>query len=269
MGYLKILRPLNCSITFVSVCVGAWIGRAITFSPALILAAMVGFVVCAFGNIVNDLFDIPIDAVNNPQRPLIKKTVNRTVVIALAVYFFILAFIFGLSLGIAPFIIILITLIMLFLYAWAVKKTLAANVAVALLTGLSFILGGVISKNPYCVYPFIFSFCIHLAREIVKDVIDKQGDEPFGVRSIPILYGNKNACLVSASSLIVLCMLIPLPFIFRILDIWYLLVVLVGALPITVFTAVKLLRVPPVNELTKYSQYMKIVMAVGLIAMIV
>lgn len=269
MGYLKILRPLNCSITFVSVCVGAWIGRSITFSPSLILAAMVGFVVCAFGNIVNDLFDMRIDAVNDPERPLIKKTVNRTVVIALAVYFFILAFLFGLSLGTGPFIIVLTTLIMLFAYAWRVKKTLAANVVVSLLTGLSFILGGIIARNPYCVYPFVFSFFIHLAREIVKDMIDKKGDEPFNVRSVPIVYGNKAACMVSASSLIVLCMLIPLPFIFRILDFWYLLVVLVGALPIMVYTAVRLLRCPPVKELPKYSRYMKIVMAAGLIAMVV
>jgi geranylgeranylglycerol-phosphate geranylgeranyltransferase len=268
MGYLKILRPLNCSITFVSVCVGAWIGRSILFSPALILAAMVGFVVCAFGNIVNDLFDIRIDTVNNPERPLIKKTVSRPVVIALGIYFFILAFLFGLSLGTAPFIIIVTTLITLMSYAWVLKKTPAANVVVSLLTGLSFILGGMVTKNPLCLFPFVFSFFIHLARELVKDIIDRQGDEPFGVRSIPIVYGNKKACTLSALSLILLCMIIPIPFIFRILGFWYLLLIVVGVLPLMVYTSVKLLRCPQVEDLIKYSRYMKFVMTVGLVAMI-
>jgi len=269
MGYVKILRPINCLITFVSVCVGAWVGTSISFSPALILAAMVGFVVCAYGNIVNDLFDIKIDASNNPDRPLIKKTVSKPVVIALAVYFFMLAFLFGLSLGAAPFIIILATLLALFLYAWVLKRTLAANIVVSILAGLSFILGGLVARNPLCIYPFVFSLFIHFAREIVKDLIDKQGDQRFSVRSIPIVYGDKKACRISALSLVILCIILPIPFILGNLGIWYMLIILVGALPACIYIAVRLLRCPPVEDLVKSSRHIKFVMAVGLIAMTV
>lgn len=263
------MRPINCLITFISVCIGAWVGRSLFLSPALILAAMVGFVVCAFGNIINDLFDIKIDAINNPNRPLVKKTVSRSVVIALALYFVILAFLFGLSLGTAPFSVIILTIITLILYAWVLKKTRAANIVISLLTGCSFILGGLVAKNPFCVYPFIFSFFIHFSREIVKDLIDKQGDENFGVRSIPIVYGNKRACTFSALSLSVLCIILPIPFILGTLDIWYLLIVLIGAYPVCIYTAVRLLRCPPIEELVKSSRHLKIIMAIGLIAMIV
>jgi geranylgeranylglycerol-phosphate geranylgeranyltransferase len=269
MGYIKILRPLNCAITFISVCVGAWVGASVILSPALILAAMIGFVVCAFGNIVNDLFDITIDRVNNPGRPLVKGTVSKPVVIALAVYFFILAFLFALSLGTAPFIIVLATLVALFLYAWVLKKSLAANIVVSVLTGLSFVLGGLVVKNPACVYPFLFSFLIHLSREIIKDVIDKQGDQQCGVRSLPIVFGDKKACTISAFSLLALCIMLPIPFITRTLGIGYLLVVAIGAIPACVYMMIKISRCPPRPDLMRYSCRIKVVMAIGLIAMII
>ena len=61
MGYVTIIRPINCAITFVSVLVGAWITTGFIYTPQLILAGMIGFIVCAFGNIVNDLYDIEIE----------------------------------------------------------------------------------------------------------------------------------------------------------------------------------------------------------------
>jgi geranylgeranylglycerol-phosphate geranylgeranyltransferase len=269
MGYLKILRPINCIITFIAVCVGAWTGTSISLSPALILAAMVGFVVCAYGNIINDLFDIKIDLVNNPNRPLAKGTVSKPVVIVLAIYFFLLAFVFALSLGTAPFIIVLATLVSLFLYAWKLKKTLIANGVVSVLTSLSFLLGGLVAKNSYCVYPCLFSLAIHMSREIIKDIIDKPGDERFKVRSIPIVYGTKKACTISAIFLVVLCFMLLIPYIAGALGIGYLLVVAIGVLPGCVYIIIKMLQGPPLEDLTRYSRGIKIVMAIGLIAMII
>jgi geranylgeranylglycerol-phosphate geranylgeranyltransferase len=269
MGYVKILRPINCIMTFASVCVGAWVGRPISFSPALILAAMIGFVVCAFGNITNDLFDIKIDRINNPDRPLVKGTVSKPVVIALAIYCFALAFLFGLSLGYVPFAIVTGTLVMLFAYAWILKKTIAANIVVSILTGLSFILGGLVAKNPHCMYPFIFSFFVHLPREIVKDLIDKQGDIRFGVRSIPIVCGNKKACMLGTISLAILCIILPVPFITRTLGFRYLVIVLLGALPVCIYMIIKLLRCPSVSDLIRQSQAIKLVMIIGLVAMVI
>lgn len=268
MGYLRIIRPVNCLITSFSVCVGAWIGNETFLSPALILAALIGFVVCAFGNLVNDLMDIRIDTINNPNRPLVKKTVSKTVVIALAIYFFICAFIFSLSLGIAPFIIVFGTLIMLFVYAWVLKKTLAANVVVSVLTGLSFVLGGVIAENLYCIFPFLFSFFIHMAREIIKDIIDIEGDKRFGVRSLSISFGNKRACKLSALCLVILCVILPIPFISGTLGFWYMVLVVLGALPLLVYTILKLLQCPPAADLIRLSRSIKIIMAIGLLAMI-
>jgi geranylgeranylglycerol-phosphate geranylgeranyltransferase len=89
VGYLRIIRPVNCLITLISVMVGAWIGKSIVVSGQLLAAALIGFCVCAFGNTVNDIKDIDIDRINNPARPLPagEVNINRASLLAIALFF--------------------------------------------------------------------------------------------------------------------------------------------------------------------------------------
>jgi 4-hydroxybenzoate polyprenyltransferase len=149
------------------------------------------------------------------------------------------------------------------------KKTPLANVVVSILTGFSFLLGGILTENPWCAYPFIFSILLHMPREIIKDIMDRPGDERFGVRSIPIVYGDKRAYTLSAFSLILFCALSPVPFFTGILGFGYLLVVAVGVLPVCIYLIFRLLRDPERIDLAHCSRGIKSVMAIGLIAMII
>ena len=79
------LRPLNCIITMGAVWVGGWIGQDIILSPSLILAGMIGFLVCGFGNLINDLYDIEIDKINNPERPLPSGRADRKIAIIMSI----------------------------------------------------------------------------------------------------------------------------------------------------------------------------------------
>ncbi|HEY6625870.1 MAG TPA: UbiA family prenyltransferase, partial [Ignavibacteriaceae bacterium] len=68
---VKIVRPLNFLITFISVIVAAVIclpGYGIELN--VFLAALSASLVMASGNIINDIYDIDIDRVNKPSRPL-------------------------------------------------------------------------------------------------------------------------------------------------------------------------------------------------------
>ena len=268
MGYITIMRPVNCIITFISVLVGAWIGRGITFFPNLILAGMIGFFTCGFGNIVNDLYDIEIDKVNNPKRPLPSGRVDKKLVILLALSLFIISILFSISLGFLVFLLVFGASLFLFVYAAYLKKTIAANFVVSLLTGLSFILGGTVMKNYSCIYPFIFSFFINMPREIIKDIIDIKGDEANGVVSLPMIFGKERVSAFGAFLLGVLCVLLPLPYILRILSLRYMIAVLLLAYPLIFYCMLRLLKKPSEDGLLKSSKLIKISMAVGLIAMI-
>ena len=124
MAYITILRPLNCIITAGAVWVGAWIGRGFTLSSSLILAGIIGFLTCGFGNIVNDLYDIEIDRVNNPGRPLPSGRVQKTWVILLAVCLFTVSMVLALWIKLIVCLLVLFVSAMLFMYAAYFKKTI-------------------------------------------------------------------------------------------------------------------------------------------------
>jgi len=269
MGYVKIIRPINCIIAFASVLVGAWIGRDINFSPQLLLAGMILFVVYAFGNIVNDLYDIEIDKINHPERPLPSGKVDKKITKFLALFFLTIAILFSISLGLAPFLLVLGMCILLFAYDIHFKKTILGNAIVSFITGLGFVLGGIVGGNPACIFPFVFSIFAHMPREIIKDIIDIKGDRRHAVASLPILLGTKKSLNISALSLCILCILLPLPFMMRILHLRYLLIILIGAYPLLIYIIIQFLKTPREDILTKLSRLLKISMAIGLVAMIV
>lgn len=262
------IRPLNCIITMAAVWVGAWIGNDIRMPPCLIIAGMIGFLVCGFGNLINDLYDIEIDKINNPERPLPKGKADRNGVIILSLSLLIISMIFALTISPVVFFIVLIVSLLLFVYAAYFKKTIIANIIVSLIAGLSFVLGGIVVKNPLCIYPFALSFFIHMPREIIKDIIDIKGDRENNVASLPIVFSIEKASLISALFIGILCLILPIPYIFKVLSLKYMVIILIFAYPLLVFCLVKLIKKPGSRQLTVLSRVLKIAMVFGLVGMI-
>ncbi|MEO0095429.1 MAG: geranylgeranylglycerol-phosphate geranylgeranyltransferase [candidate division WOR-3 bacterium] len=262
MGYISIIRPLNCLITLISVFCGAWVGKEIIFNYKIFLAGIGGFLVCAYGNIINDIMDIEIDKINNPERPLALGTVKRNIAVFMAILFIIISLIISLFLGLKPFLLVLITILLLLFYSTNFKKTLFANFLVAIIAGLSFIFGGFITDNIFSLIPAFFSLLIHTPREIIKDIIDMKGDTAFGVRSLPIIYGEEKARHIAFIFLIIFLCLSPIPYALGFLNLRYLLIILVIAIPLIIFTIAKL------RNHVFASNLLKIIMLAGLVAFI-
>jgi geranylgeranylglycerol-phosphate geranylgeranyltransferase len=268
VGYIRLVRPVNCVITFVSVLVGAWVGQSISWNWALASAAGIAFFICAFGNILNDLMDIGIDRINNPNRPLVSGKARKNIALIIVIVIGIAALIAAFFLGWKVFILVGATIAGLILYAMFLKKTVIGNFLVAVLAGLSFALGGLISANWHCVIPFIFALFIHVPREIIKDVLDIEGDRAAGAVSLPVTIGHEKAFMLGALCLILLCLAVPVPFFLKILNIAYLILVLVGSFPILIVVIVRLLKAPEHKELVFMSALLKIAMGVGLLGFI-
>lgn len=264
MGYLVIIRPVNCLITVLSVWVGAWIGGPFFFNNRLLAAGLAGFAACAFGNIINDLMDVEIDRINNPGRPLPSGRVSRNGVLVEAVFFSAIALTGGLTLGFFPVLLILTALIALFAYALFLKRHYIGNILVALTAGLSFLLGGIIGRNPICILPFIYALLVHWPREIIKDALDMEGDRAAGVISLPVRFGTRPA-LTAAMVLLVLCLVaLPVPYLLKLLGLKYFIIVLAGAAPLLIFTIILIWRRPDRLNLVRASLALKAVMLAGL-----
>lgn len=267
--FIKIIRPLNCFITFLTIVVGGLICSSKNdLTLKIILAGLVGFFVAASGNIINDYYDIEIDRTNRPSRPLSSGVLSKNNAI---IFFFILVII---SLTLSSFItlyvfaISAIAVVLLFLYSFKLKSmVLVGNIAVSLLTALAFVFAGVAVESLVpAIIPAVFAFLINLIREVVKDIEDKEGDSLFGMRTLPIEYGDKRAKIfvIIISGLLFLFTFIP--FLFQIYKIEYFLVVMVIVNPILFYSMRLLFYDSSKRSLSRISSLLKLDMVVGLIA---
>ncbi|MEO0228100.1 MAG: geranylgeranylglycerol-phosphate geranylgeranyltransferase [candidate division WOR-3 bacterium] len=263
MGFLSIIRPLNCVITFFSVLCGAWIGKEIFFNNKILFAGIAGSLVCAYGNIINDIMDIEIDRINNPKRALASGRIKKNTALSMGILFIIISLIISSFLGFKPLLLVVIAILLLFFYSFYFKKTPVANFVVAIIAGLSFILGGFITDNILSLIPAFFALLIHTPREIIKDISDIEGDRKFGVVSLPIIYGEEKARQIAAILLVILASASPIPYILGFLNIKYLLAVLIAAVPLIIVTIAKLHNARLAGNL------LKLIMLVGLGAFII
>jgi geranylgeranylglycerol-phosphate geranylgeranyltransferase len=122
---IKLIRPLNFLITFLSVIVAALISSeadAFFRLPGQIeiifFAALSAAFTASAGYVINDYFDVNIDKINRPARPLASGIIKRNE--AAVIYFFL----FLASLALSGFVSILALLIvltassLLFLYSY-------------------------------------------------------------------------------------------------------------------------------------------------------
>ncbi|MCF6270631.1 MAG: geranylgeranylglycerol-phosphate geranylgeranyltransferase [Melioribacteraceae bacterium] len=269
---ISIIRPLNCLITFFTIVAACLICADSVNYTLFLIAGFAGYLVNAGGNIINDFFDIEIDKINRPDRPLPSGDISSTT--ALNIYASITFFAFALSyynLGFNAFSIVVATSIMMFLYSYELKRTpLLGNIVVAFFTGLAFLFGSVVVGSIYCgIIPMTFAFLISLMRELVKDIEDIEGDKSIGILTFPIKYGVDNSVkLISAIGLL-LIVSTTLPFLLKIYNLYYFIFVLLFVNGILIYVIRELRRETSQKVIRKVSKLLKLGMVLGVIAIFI
>ena len=94
---LKLIRVVNCLLAMVGVGVGAYLTwlQPGYYGPAV--ASLAAFLICAGGNIANDLMDIETDRVNRPHRVLVRGAISKYEAVVLAVAANLLALILAMA----------------------------------------------------------------------------------------------------------------------------------------------------------------------------
>lgn len=186
------------------VLVGAYFTWLSPFHFGPLLAALAAFMVCAAGNIVNDLLDLDIDKINRPKRMLVTGEISRTQAIGLAVTLAVLSLVTSLLVNMEVFLSVVMAILLLALYNFRAKRIpVLGNLLIATLGAMTFITGGLAIESrltfvlPGPLIPAIFAFLFHLAREILKDVEDIEGDRLNGVKTLPQIVGVSRALLVA------------------------------------------------------------------------
>ncbi len=178
------------------VAVGQYLSSSSGNLPLNSYGMAAAFFVCGFGNILNDILDIDSDRINHPQRALPSGQITLGQAKALALLFFLVSIALLIPLNGPGRIIVVLAVLLLVWYNFKLKHTAyTGNIAVSLLGGLTFLLGGTVvgidmaPALPGPVIPAVFAFLMHFGREIIKDISDLTGDAVTGSQTAPVLKG--------------------------------------------------------------------------------
>ena len=269
--FISIIRPVNCLITFSTIVVACFICAEPNILPIYLLAGLSGALVNAGGNIINDYFDIEIDKINRPNRPLPSGDMSLKNALSLYIYTTLFAFVIVYEISIQAFSIVVITSVAMFLYSYKLKGIpLIGNIVISFFTGLAFLFGSVVAGNIYCgIIPAVFAFLISLMRELVKDIEDIEGDKSVRISSYPIKYGiDKSVKLISALG-VILIIATTIPFLLKIYNWYYFIFVSLFVNGILVFVMRELKNNTSQSTLKKVSLLLKFGMVFGVIAIFI
>lgn len=245
-GAIRLFRP---ELSFAAgICVIAGEVIALGSFPSiqnLFYGFICGFFISSSALILNDYFDLEVDRINAPNRPLPAGIILPPEAIALTIIAAILGLVASAIISIYALIICIILWIIGVLYNWKLKETgLPGNFLVSFSVATTFILGGIVVGDPWNKVILTFSimaFFIDLGEEIAADGMDIDGDKKRNSKSIAIKMGRKAALNISSIlfSLVILISFIPICFSW--LGISYLLMILISDV-IIFLSVLKLLR---------------------------
>lgn len=267
-SFIKIIRSGNVLMAGAAATLGIWfagVRPACRWSYLFIAAA--AMLASAFGNVVNDLFDLTTDRIAHPDRPLPRGDISVT---GARIYAALLAVIaVAAAVGVSPIHLIgtIVPLLLLILYAGWLKGTpFLGNVLISALVAYALIFGGLNGPRiERILIPAILAFLLNFAREIIKDVQDLQGDRSAGIAttaeiSFPILQ------IVMVASATLYLILLPLPMILNHFGLVYLGICVFAVLPLHIVWVYLLTR-PSNKDPERISKLIKLEMLAGLLAL--
>lgn len=155
--------------------------------------------IAAAGYIINDYYDVKIDAINKPDRLLVGRRIRRRRAMFAHLILSAVGVLLGLLLSIPVALINLGAVLLLWGYSARLKKMLlVGNVVIALLSASMLLVVAVYNDtlNRITLGFALFALLISLIREIIKDVEDMKGDASFDCRTLPIVAGLRGTKLV-------------------------------------------------------------------------
>lgn len=224
--------------------------------------------IAAAGYIINDYYDIKIDLINKPDRVIIGKGITRRY----AILYHTLLSLFGVAVGTyLNWKIGLLNFGAAFLLWWysnnLKRQPLVGNMVVSLLTALAIVIVDALYKtgDPLIFIYGAFAFFITLIREIIKDMEDLKGDDTFGCKTLPIIWGMRKTKSFIYGVLLAFSITVVLLDVFIVdLPEYYFLACLFTPLLILFYM---LVRADTKKDYTKLSTFCKLILLLGVLSM--
>jgi 4-hydroxybenzoate polyprenyltransferase len=172
--------------------------------------------------IVNDIYDLEIDIISNPERPLAAGKISKEEYVALGVLFSLLMCSGLYLLGGVTALALLLGQVLYFMYSAPPMKFkrnfLLSSIATGL-AGTAVVVGGFFLTKPNSGledFPFIYAIFFFLVLSLIgniKDIKDYAGDKKNNIKTIPVVFGQKNG--ITIISIFYFLTIIVTPFIIQ------------------------------------------------------
>lgn len=267
-AYLDLARPVNVGITLVSIPVATILaGANRTLWSAIALASITGGLVAAAANAINDYFDVAIDTMNKPSRPIPRGDVTKREAWLEWCVLSLVAIGLNLFLNSIALAIVVGAVFVLYGYSAVLKRTiLVGNLVVAFMTAMAFIYGAAVIGNVRrAIVPALFAFLVNVPREIIKDIEDVEGDRKDNAITLAVKYGAKPGLWIASVSLVLLIATTIVAYLLQVYTIYFLYPVLVADL-LLIAVLVRMWRDQTPSTMNQLSNGLKICMVIGLAA---
>ena len=235
----ELMRLEHGVMLFLAILIGSLISQKTLFDnlnlPLLniVLTFFTGLFLVASTFALNDYYDLEIDRINKrTDRPLVRGDLSPKTALNIFYLLFPLGLICSYFVNMTCFLIALITALISVLYDVKMKKIkLIGNFYIAYIMAIPFVFGGatVLGNDVFSlgrITPVIYvialiAFLAGAGREIMKDVMDFEGDKIQGVKSFPRYIGTRASNGVA--SLFYLCAIVLsfLPFFLEDFGVYY------------------------------------------------
>ncbi len=231
-----------------------------------LLVSSTGFIAAA-GYIINDYYDVKIDLVNKPHRVVIGQGITRryallfhTLLSTTGVF---IGFFLGWRIGLINF----AAAFLLWWYSNDLKRQpFIGNLVVALLAGISIaMVDALYQTGSALIFIYgLFAFFMTLIREMIKDMEDVRGDNTFGCRTLPIIWGiRRTKWLIYGVMSLFVASVILLNGYFAHIQYFYLMLLFIPL----VWLLVNLVRADTRQSFAWLSSFCKMIMLMGVLSM--
>ncbi len=269
-GLIILMRPVNSAMVGFAVIVGMVVSGIQRISvDAAALGFLTGFLVSSYSMIINDRYDIEVDRVNSPDRPLVKGTATIREAEVYALTLLVLGLASAALLGWLTLFIASLFALIAWLYNYRLKRygllgngLVSASVAIPYIYGAAAI-GSL--DDPLIYHLTLTSFLAGLGREVVKTICDARGDEVRDIRSVSRVWGAVAAARLGAVFFLLAVFASLLPILYGIVGVVYGLLV---SAPIGIFIhlSARILRDNSPNSAVWVKRIALLGMLLGLVA---
>jgi len=245
--------------------------RGALYSPIIVPSFLTGFLISGYSMVINDIYDLDSDRVNQPARPLPSGRVSLSKAKKLATMLLTLGLASSVFLGPVNLAIAVVFAFLSWLYSAKMKSAgLAGNCIVAASVAIPYIFGGAavdLITDPLIWFLAFISFLAGMGREIVKTITDVSGDSRRGIRSVAMVHGPEKAGKLGGIFFFGAVAFTPFPLIFGLAHATYGLLVSIPSV-LFIYLAASIMKDPSEGNARRVKSRALAGMLLGLVAFI-